>query len=104
MLLLELFGALLRLLLHLCHVHIVVCFSFILRVGLLARDLVDSRLELLRVLLHVPLVLVALLLQELILSFPKCSFLIVLVDLILQLRLKLVDPQLTLHPLALKQL
>lgn len=83
MLLLELFSALLSLLLHLCHMHIVVRLSFVLRVRLLASDLVDSRLELLRVFLHVPFVLVTLLLQELVLSFPERGFLIVLVDLIL---------------------
>jgi hypothetical protein len=104
MLLLELFSALLRLLLHLRHMHIVVGLSFVLRVRLLACDLVDSRLELLRVLLHVPFVLVALLLQELVLSFPECGFLIVLVDLVLQLRLKLIDAQFSLHTLALIQL
>jgi len=83
MLLLKLLLALLSLLLHLSHMHIMVGFGLVLGVRLLARDLVNSSLEFLRILFHVSFVLVALLLQELILSLPQGCLLVILIDFVL---------------------
>jgi len=104
MLLLKLLLALLSLLLHLSHMHIMVGLGLVFGVRLLARDLVNSSLEFLRILFHVSLVLVALLLQELILSLPQGCLLVILIDFVLQLGLKFVNAELCLHPLTFKQL